>query len=53
MKPYAKTYRCSKDHKTSIGCSLCAERVELNTSHPKQEAKKEIRQGIKEHEITG
>ena len=50
MKPYAKTYRCSKDHKTSIGCSLCAERVGLSKKPIRQKAKKDIKEEINNEE---
>lgn len=48
MKPYSKTFRYSKDHKTSIGCSLCAEQVEYDGKGVmRQKAKHDIREEIR------
>ena len=41
MKPYRKTFRVSKVHKENE-CGICAERVGLNATPLRREAKKQI-----------
>ena len=47
MKPYGKTYRSNKDHKSSE-CDICAEKVACVGKYPRSIAKVNIAKEINE-----